>query len=67
MTELRLFFLLYIISVAFIYALQKKAGVPFLIPGDLYFHKGARKIYIPLGSSLILTIILFLILRRFIP
>lgn len=67
MKGLHVFVLFYVLSVAFIYALNRRfAKPPIVIPGDIYISKAAKKIYIPLGSSLILTIILFLILRRFI-
>lgn len=66
MKGVQLFFLLYVIVVAIIFALARKTGPPFLLPGDIYISKGTR-IYIPLGASLILTIILFLILYSFLP
>jgi len=66
MNLLQLFLTLYLISVAFIYAFQRKAGTPFTLPGDIYIHMGTKRIYIPLGSSLIATIILFLLTFRFV-
>jgi len=65
MNALEFFFLLYFIVAAFIYAIQRRGAIPFTLPGDIYIHIGQKKIYIPLGSSLIITIILFLILNRF--
>lgn len=66
MRGIQLFFLLYIVVVAIIFALARKTGPPFLLPGDIYISKGTR-IYIPLGASFIVTIILFAILWWALP
>ena len=65
MTGLQIFLLLYLVVVSLLYVYATKGGgeVPWLLPGDFYIHKGTKRIYIPLGSSLIITIILFLILN----
>ncbi|OGM23645.1 hypothetical protein A2865_00160 [Candidatus Woesebacteria bacterium RIFCSPHIGHO2_01_FULL_39_17] len=65
MSALEFFFVLYFICTAFIYAIQRRGAIPFTLPGDIYIHIGQKRIYIPLGSSLIASIILFLILNRF--
>ncbi|OGM20068.1 hypothetical protein A2863_01975 [Candidatus Woesebacteria bacterium RIFCSPHIGHO2_01_FULL_38_9b] len=65
MNLIKLFFTLYFISWAMIFALQRKSGVPFTIPGDIYIHIAQKKIYLPISSSLVLTIILFLLLTFF--
>lgn len=62
-SSIKLFLILYFIAVAFIYALQRQSGTPVIIPGDIYIQNGARRIYIPLGSSFVLTLVLFLILN----
>lgn len=42
---------------------MSKSGIPVLLPGDFLIIKASRKIYIPLGTSLILTIILYILLN----
>lgn len=65
MESIKIFLLLWIVSIGLIYALMKKSGVPFLLPGDYLIIKASRRIYIPLGTSLIVTIVLFILLRVF--
>lgn len=67
MEKIQIFVLIYFIVMVLLYALIYKAGVPFLLPGDIYIHKGQRRIYIPLGTTLIITLVLFLILLYFLP
>jgi len=62
---IKLFFTIYLIAWALVFALQRKSGVPFVIPGDIYIHIGQKRIYLPISSSLVLTIILFLVLTFF--
>ena len=63
--------IIYFVSLGFIYAFAAKTGPPFVLPGDIYIHKAAKRIYIPLGSAAILTVVIYLILRglmnRFAP
>ena len=66
MRGIQLFFFLYIVVVGVIFALARKSGPPVLLPGDIYISKGTR-VYIPLGASLIITIILFAILWWALP
>ncbi len=63
-SSIKLFFILYFISIAFIYALQRQRGIPVIVPGDIFVQKEGKKIYIPLGLSFILTLVLFLILNN---
>lgn len=63
-SSIKLFLSLYLIVIAFIYALQRRSGAPVIIPGDIFIQKGERQIYIPLGSSFVLTLIFFLILNN---
>ncbi len=62
--QIKAFFIIYFISVAFIYGLQSRSVEPIIVPGDIYVKKGLKGIYIPLGSSLLLTIVLFLIFKK---
>ena len=64
LSSIKLFAILYFISIAFIYALQRKRGIPVIVPGDIYIRKEQKYVYIPLGMSLILTLILFLIFNN---
>jgi hypothetical protein len=61
MPGFKVFLLLYIISIAVMYFLFSRGGNPPVLPGDLYIVKGSKRIYIPFGGSLILTIILYVI------
>lgn len=67
MTGLKLFAILYFVCATMIFVLQRRAGVPIIIPGDIYTQRGQFKVYIPISSALVLSGILFLILRRFLP
>jgi hypothetical protein len=66
-TAIGFFALIYFTVMAFVYALSRKAGVPLVLPGDVYISNGTNKVYIPLGTTFIITLILFLIFYRFIP
>ena len=59
----KVFLIIWIISIAIMYFFASKPGTPLVLPGDIYTHRGVNKIYIPLGSSLFLAIILFIILK----
>lgn len=62
--SLKAFLLIYFISIGFIYALQRKLSSPIIIPGDLYIKKPTRSLYIPFGSSIVVTIVIFSIFRK---
>jgi len=66
MTYIKLFFILYFISAVFLFILKRRGKPPMLIPGDLYRRVGNIKIYIPLASSLVITLILFALLNKYI-
>lgn len=59
------FGLIYVISVGFVYYLSSKTSGPIVIPGDIYIRKAGRTVYIPLASPLVVAIIIFVILRKF--
>lgn len=63
MSQVRVFVLLYILSVAFMYYLSYKYRLPITIPGDFFIKKAPRTIYIPVASSLLLTILLFVVFK----
>lgn len=65
MKAVQLFVVLFFIVIAFLYALINKVGVPFLLPGDVYRNYGGRKLYFPLGTGLILTTLIFLLIKFF--
>ncbi|OGM12422.1 hypothetical protein A2Z22_04585 [Candidatus Woesebacteria bacterium RBG_16_34_12] len=56
------FFLLVAFSVALSYIIFFFTNGKYVMPGDLYKIRAPRRIYIPFGSSLIITIIIFVIL-----
>ena len=62
---IKIFLLLWVVCIGLVYGLMKKGGVPFLLPGDYLIMKAGRRIYIPLGTSLILTVLLFVLLKFF--
>jgi len=62
----KVFLIIWGISIAIMYFLASKPGSPLVLPGDIYTRKGVNKIYIPLGSSLYLAIILFILLKIFV-
>lgn len=62
----KIFLIIWIISIAVMYFLASKPGNPLVLPGDIYTRKGMNRIYIPLGSSLYLAIILFILLKIFV-
>jgi hypothetical protein len=64
MVYVKAFFLVYFIVIALIFGLSRGYGSTKLLPGDVYIQKAGRVIYIPIGSSLLLTIIIFVILIR---
>ena len=63
-SSIKLFLIIYFICMGFIYALQSRRSIPVMVPGDIYISKGQKKIYIPLGLTFILTLIIFLILNN---
>ena len=62
----KIFLILWAISAAVMYFISSKPGAnPMVLPGDIYTRKGVNKIYIPLGSSLYLAIILYILAKIF--
>lgn len=62
----KIFLILWAISAAVMYFISSKpGGNPMVLPGDIYTRKGVNKIYIPLGSSLYLAIILYILAKIF--
>lgn len=62
----KVFLLLYVISIGGMFYVSTRLSGPVVLPGDIYFIRGSRKFYFPLGSSLILAIILFILFNNFI-
>ena len=62
----KIFLIIWVICVAIMYFLSSRPGNPLIFPGDIYTIKGMNKIYIPLGSSLYLAIIIFVLLKIFV-
>lgn len=62
----KIFLVIWLISIAVMYFLASKPGNPLVLPGDIYTRKGLNKIYIPLGSSLYLAIVIFILLKIFV-
>jgi len=63
---LKAFGLIYIISIGGMFYLSSKASGPIVLPGDIYFRRGTKMFYFPLGSSLLLAIVLFLLFKNFV-
>lgn len=63
-TSIKLFAIIYFVIMGFIYALQRNRARPIIIPGDIYVQKNQKSIYIPLGLTFVLTLLLFLILNN---
>lgn len=59
---LKVIFLIYVISVAGAYFLFYVKGGKFMLPGDLYIVRAPRRIYIPFGTSLLFSFIIYIIL-----
>ena len=57
--------LLYGISAALMYFLSSRRRQPLIFPGDIVIFKAGRTIYIPWASSLLITLVLFILLRAF--
>lgn len=64
---LRVFALLYVIVNALLYMGTGKGASPIIMPGDLYVKKAGRTIYIPLGSSLIISTLLLILIKVVLP
>ncbi len=62
----KIFIIIWLISIAVMYFIASKPGNPLVLPGDIYTRKGMNKIYIPIGSSLYLAIIIFILLKIFV-
>jgi len=65
MIYIRTFLLIYFIVVALIFGLLRNAAKARLVPGDIFISKAGRTIYIPLGSSLIVTTLIFAYMLRY--
>ena len=65
MSPLKVFLSIYLLSIAFMYYISFKYRLPVTIPGDIFIKKGPRTIYFPIASSLLLTILLFLVAKYF--
>lgn len=63
---IKAFFLIYIIAIGSMFYLSSKGSGPIVLPGDIYFRKGTKMIYFPLGSSFFLALILFILFIKFI-
>lgn len=48
----------------FIYAFQRNRARPIIVPGDIFIQKNQKYVYIPLGLTFILTLVLFLIINN---
>ena len=55
--------LLYGMSFGAMYYIARRANGPLVIPGDVYKAKGGRKVYFPFGGALVLTAILWFLIR----
>ena len=64
MESVKIYLLLFVVVVTGMYFLYYKRGKnPLLLPGDYYRIKGTSAIYIPIGAGIIVTTILYIILR----
>jgi len=61
--NLKLFFLLILLSAAISYIAFIFTGHKYMLPGDFYSIKAPRRIYIPFGSTLIITSLIFIIIK----
>jgi hypothetical protein len=62
-TGARTVVLLYFVCFVAMYVVFYASGGKFMIPGDYYKVKPPRVIYIPLSSALVLTAIIFIIIK----
>lgn len=60
---IKAFALIYVISVCAMYLLSYRQHQAIEFPGDFIMKKGRMILYIPLTSSLVLAIVLFLLYR----
>lgn len=60
---IRTFFLIYVIAIAAMLVASSRLSGPIVFPGDIYFRRGGRTFYFPLGSSFVLALVLFLLFR----
>ena len=62
--NIKIFFYIFVAAVAFMYFIYYKRGKnPLLVPGDYYRIKAERARYFPLGGALVLTSLLYLLLK----
>lgn len=60
--EIKVFLLLLMLAVGIMYFIAARRRGPLALPGDLLIMKAGRTIYIPIGSSLVIAIILYALL-----
>lgn len=60
---IKAFFLIYVIAIAAMLVASSRLNGPVIFPGDIYFRRGGRTFYFPLGSSFVLALLLFLLFR----
>lgn len=65
MVYIRSFLLIYFVVVALIFGLLRNSAKAKLVPGDIFIQKAGRTIYIPLGSSLLITALAFAVLVKY--
>jgi hypothetical protein len=64
MKNIQIFFYIFIVAVAFMYFIYYKRGKnPLLVPGDYYRVKAERAYYFPLGGALVITALLYFLLK----
>ncbi len=64
MKNIQIFFYIFITAVAFMYFIYYKRGKnPLLVPGDYYQVKAGRAYYFPLGGALVITALLYFLLK----
>ena len=62
MSGVKIFFILWGISIAGMYYMFTRSGGPLVLPGDIYIKKGDKTIYFPIGSSFFIAIVLYVVL-----
>lgn len=60
--SIKIFVLLYFISMGIMFYLSKRNKQPLIVPGDIYNLKQGRRMYIPTGGAFFLAIALYFIL-----
>ena len=62
---IKTFGILWFLSIGAMYYISWRTGDKAILPGDIYWKKAGREYYFPLGSSIALAIVIFVILSRF--